>query len=112
MIARNCLSWLAAVRRRQLHAQGIYPGDAVRVNDETISYQRFQGFYVEYRNSKGVAVGARGDQLELLNKLRQRGDGSDSSSRRWSDRRPRRPASRRTRRRSTSTSRTALRLRQ
>jgi peptidyl-prolyl cis-trans isomerase C len=52
------------------HGQGIYPGDAVRVNDETISYQRFQGFYVEYRNSKGVQVGARGDQLELLKELR------------------------------------------
>src|SRR5210317_354213 len=52
-------------------AQSIYPGDAVRVNDETISYQRFHGFYVEYRNSKGVAVGARGDQLELLKKLRR-----------------------------------------
>jgi parvulin-like peptidyl-prolyl isomerase len=52
------------------HGQGIYPGDAVRVNDETISYQRFQGFYVEYRNSKGVQVGARGDQLELLKQLR------------------------------------------
>jgi len=52
-------------------AQGIYPGDAVRVNDETISYQRFQGFYIEYRNSKGVAVGARGDQLELLKQLRK-----------------------------------------
>jgi len=51
-------------------AQSIYPGDAVRVNDETISYQRFQGFYVEYRNSKGVAIGARGDQLELLKRLR------------------------------------------
>jgi parvulin-like peptidyl-prolyl isomerase len=51
-------------------AQGIYPGDAVRVNDEAISYQRFQGFYVEYRNSKGVQVGARGDQLELLKQLR------------------------------------------
>jgi peptidyl-prolyl cis-trans isomerase C len=52
------------------HAQGIYPGDAVRVNDETISYQRFQSFYVEYRNAKGVQVGARGDQLELLTQLR------------------------------------------
>jgi len=51
-------------------AQSIYPGDAVRVNDETISYQRFQGFYVEYRNSKGVAIGSRGDQLELLKRLR------------------------------------------
>ena len=53
------------------YAQGIHPGDAVRVNDETISYQRFNGFYVEYRNSKGVAVGARGDQLQLLTRLRQ-----------------------------------------
>jgi parvulin-like peptidyl-prolyl isomerase len=52
-------------------AQGIYPGDAVRVNDETISYQRFNGFYVEYRNSRGVQVGARGDQLELLTQLRK-----------------------------------------
>jgi parvulin-like peptidyl-prolyl isomerase len=53
-----------------VHAQGIYPGDAVHVNDAAISYQRFQGFYVEYRNSKGVQVGARGDQLELLKRLR------------------------------------------
>ena len=52
-------------------AQGIYPGDAVSVDGETISYQRFQGFYVEYRNSKGVAVGARGDQLDLLTRLRK-----------------------------------------
>jgi peptidyl-prolyl cis-trans isomerase C len=52
-------------------AQGIYPGDAVRVNGEPVSYQRFQGFYVEYRNSKGVQVGARGDQLELLKRLRK-----------------------------------------
>ena len=53
------------------HAQGYYPGDAVRVNDETISYQRFQGFYIEYRSSKGVQVGARGDQLELMKELRR-----------------------------------------
>ena len=53
------------------HAQGIYPGDAVSINGETISYQRFQGFYIEYRNSKGVAVGARGDQLDLLTRLRR-----------------------------------------
>lgn len=52
-------------------AQGIYPGDAVLVNGEAISYQRFYGFYTEYRNSKGVAVGARGDQLELLTRLRR-----------------------------------------
>jgi len=52
-------------------AQGIYPGDAVIVNGETLSYQRFQGFYIDYRNSKGVAVGARGDQLDLLTQLRK-----------------------------------------
>jgi len=52
-------------------AQGIYPGDALRVNGETISYQRFQGYYVEYRNSMGVQVGARGDQFELLTRLRK-----------------------------------------
>jgi len=52
-------------------AQGIYPGDAARVNGAAISYQRFNGFYVEYRNSKGVAVGARGDQLQLLTRLRR-----------------------------------------
>jgi len=52
-------------------AQAIYPGDAVRVNGTAISYQRFHGFYVEYRNSKGVAVGARGDQLDLLTRLRK-----------------------------------------
>ena len=51
-------------------AQGFHPGDAVHVNGEAISYQRFNGFYIEYRNSKGVAVGARGDQLELLTQLR------------------------------------------
>ena len=51
-------------------AQGLYPGDALRVNDETVSYQRFQGFYVEYRNSNGVQVGARGDQFELMTRLR------------------------------------------
>jgi parvulin-like peptidyl-prolyl isomerase len=62
------LALLAAVPLA--HGQGVYPGDAVRVNDATISYQRFQGFYVEYRNSKGVQVGARGDQLELLKELR------------------------------------------
>ena len=52
-------------------AQGVYPGDALRVNGETVSYQRFQGFYVEYRDSKGVQVGARGDQFGLLTQLRK-----------------------------------------
>ena len=69
---RRCFALLAlAAIVTSAHAQGIYPGDAVRVNGETISYQRFQGFYVEYRNSKGVQVGARGDQLELLKELRR-----------------------------------------
>lgn len=54
-----------------VQAQGHYPGDAVRVNDETVSNQRFQGFYVEYRTSKGLAAGARGDQLELFKQLRR-----------------------------------------
>lgn len=52
-------------------AQGFHPGDAVRVNGVAISYQRFNGFYQEYRVSKGLAVGARGDQLELFKKLRR-----------------------------------------
>ncbi len=52
-------------------AQGIYPGDAVRINDVTISYQRFAGFYQEYKRSKGVAVGASGFQVPLLDKLRR-----------------------------------------
>lgn len=72
MIVRACLALaLLLFATADLHAQGIYPGDAVRINDETVSYQRFHGFYIEYRNSKGVAVGARGDQLELLTQLRR-----------------------------------------
>ena len=72
MIRRRLLSFLALLGAVPvLQAQGIYPGNAVRVNDEMISYQRFQGFYVEYRNSKGVQVGARGDQLELMKELRR-----------------------------------------
>lgn len=71
MITKLRHLWLLLMVPVTASAQGIYPGDAVRVNDETISYQRFQGFYVEYRNSKGVAVGARGDQLEMLTQLRK-----------------------------------------
>lgn len=71
-MARVCLALvLLLYAATGLQAQGIYPGDAVRVNDETVSYQRFHGFYIEYRNTKGVAVGARGDQLELLTQLRR-----------------------------------------
>jgi len=71
-MARVCLALaLLLYAATGLQAQGIYPGNAVRVNDETVSYQRFHGFYIEYRNTKGVAVGARGDQLELLTQLRR-----------------------------------------
>jgi peptidyl-prolyl cis-trans isomerase C len=51
--------------------QGSHPGDAVRINGKEISNQRFNAFYVAYRNAQGVAVGARGDQLELLKRLRR-----------------------------------------
>jgi peptidyl-prolyl cis-trans isomerase C len=65
------LAWLLLALSSGAWAQGQYPGTAARVNGVDISYQRFNGFYVEYRNSKGVAVGARGDQLPLLTQLRQ-----------------------------------------
>ena len=65
------LAWLVWLPWAAVDAQGIYPGDAVRVNGGTISYQRFHGFYNEYRDAAGVAVGARGDQLELLTRLRE-----------------------------------------
>jgi peptidyl-prolyl cis-trans isomerase C len=67
---RAALALIASLCAAAVPAQGIYPGDALRVNGETVSYQRFQGFYVEYRNSVGVQVGARGDQFELLTRLR------------------------------------------
>ena len=70
-ILNQCVAGaLLLVAFTAVQAQGIYPGDAVSVNGETVSYQRFHGFYVEYRNSQGVSIGARGDQLELLKKLR------------------------------------------
>lgn len=37
-------------------AQGIYPGTAVRVNGEAISYQRFNGLYEEYLRDQGVNI--------------------------------------------------------
>ena len=37
-------------------AQGIYPGTAVRVNGEAISYQRFNGAYEEYLRDQGVNI--------------------------------------------------------
>jgi len=72
LITRACLAAvLLLLSTAGLQAQGIHPGDAVRVNDEAVSNQQFNGFYIEYRNTKGVAVGARGDQLELLAQLRR-----------------------------------------
>lgn len=52
-------------------AQGTYPGDAVRINGVTISYQRFAAFYQEYRRSKGIAIGASGFQVPLLDRIRR-----------------------------------------
>ena len=65
------LPGLALLLASAVAAQGIYPGDAVRVNDRTISYQRFHGFYIEFRNSRGVPPGARGDQLDTLTRIRR-----------------------------------------
>ena len=52
-------------------ATGNHPGTALRVNGVDISYQRYVGFYNEYQRAHGVAVGARGDQLPLLTRLRK-----------------------------------------
>ena len=54
-----------------VYAQGFNPGNAVRINGVEISNQRFDAYYMEYRRDKGVAVGARGDQLELMKRLRR-----------------------------------------
>ena len=61
----------ALVLGAQAYAQGYNPGSAARVNGVDISNQRFDAFYSEYRRTKGVAVGARGDQLELMKQLRR-----------------------------------------
>lgn len=52
-------------------ATGSHPGNALRINGVDISYQRYVGFYQEHQRSQGVAVGARGDQLPLLTKMRK-----------------------------------------
>jgi parvulin-like peptidyl-prolyl isomerase len=51
-------------------AQGNHPGDAARINGVTISYQRFAGFYQEYRRSKGVSASMPGFRVPLLDRLR------------------------------------------
>ena len=68
---RVALSGLLLALGAGASGQGIHPGDAARVNGVSISNERFNGFYTEYRDSKGVAVGARGDQLGLLTQLRE-----------------------------------------
>lgn len=71
-VLRNTLLTLALLATSfAASAQGSYPGTAVRVNGKEISYQRFHGFYQEYQRSHGVAIGARGDQLPLLTRLRR-----------------------------------------
>lgn len=52
-------------------AIGNYPGNALRVNGVDVSYQRYMGLYLEHQRSTGVAIGARGDQLALLTRLRK-----------------------------------------
>lgn len=48
-----------------------YPGNVARVNQIDVSYQRYMGVYNEHVRANGVAIGARGDQLELLTRLRK-----------------------------------------
>jgi parvulin-like peptidyl-prolyl isomerase len=52
-------------------AQGIHPGDAVRINNVAISYQRFAAFYQEYLRSKGASASMPGFRVPLLDRLRR-----------------------------------------
>ena len=70
MVRKTVPALFALTLAMLAHAQGYNPGNAVRINGVEISNQRFDAFYTEYRRDKGVAVGARGDQLELMKKLR------------------------------------------
>jgi parvulin-like peptidyl-prolyl isomerase len=65
-----CLALLSLLCGPAL-GQGSYPGDALRINGEEISYQRFAGFYEEYRRSHGIAPAARGDHLNMLMRVRE-----------------------------------------
>ena len=71
VVQRSALALIALALGGLVYAQGYNPGNAVRINGVEISNQRFDAFYTEYRRSKGVAVGARGDQLELMKQLRR-----------------------------------------
>jgi peptidyl-prolyl cis-trans isomerase C len=73
---RLALRWIAlalllSVQGSSVWALGSNPGSAVRINGHEISNERFFAFYKEYQRGKGVAVGARGDQLEMLVRMRQ-----------------------------------------
>jgi parvulin-like peptidyl-prolyl isomerase len=46
-------------------AQGIYPGIAVRINGEEISYQRFNAFYQEYLREQNVNITTTGRPSKL-----------------------------------------------
>lgn len=70
-LQRTAFALAALVLGGLAYAQGYNPGNAVRINGVEISNQRFDALYTEYRRNKGVAVGARGDQLELMKQLRR-----------------------------------------
>jgi peptidyl-prolyl cis-trans isomerase C len=52
-------------------ATGQHPGDAARVNGVSISNERFNAFYQEYRRPYGLNVAGRGDYLDKLQQLRK-----------------------------------------
>ncbi|RLA04780.1 MAG: hypothetical protein DRQ45_00045 [Gammaproteobacteria bacterium] len=70
-LLRNTVLLAVSISSTVSWATGNNPGNALRVNGVDISNQRYIGFYLEYQRSKNVAVGARGDQLPLLTKLRK-----------------------------------------
>jgi len=71
LLQRTVLALVSLALAGLVWAQGYHPGNAVRINGDEISNQRFNAYYTEYRKNKGVAVGARGDQLGLMKQLRR-----------------------------------------
>ena len=71
LLARATLLLTLLMPGAGVWAQGFHPGTAVRVNGVEISNQHFDAFYEEYRRGQGINVGARGDQLQLLTRLRR-----------------------------------------
>ena len=70
-VAASILALLSLVSLSSAWALPSYPGNVARVNDIDVSYQRFMGVYNEHVRDNGIAIGARGDQLELLTRLRK-----------------------------------------